>query len=106
MDGIQFNRALTQMGKLDESVQESSPSKKSSQKVADGMGKALGEAIEKLDENQKAADQGITQLMAGEAVDLHQVMLQMEESMINLNLALQVRNKVIEAYQEVQRLQV
>ncbi len=45
-------------------------------------------------------------LLAGEPVDLHQVMLQMEESFVNLNLALQVRNKIIEAYQEIQRMQI
>ncbi|MBX3053621.1 MAG: flagellar hook-basal body complex protein FliE [Caldilineaceae bacterium] len=97
---------LQQMQGMDGSVARRSPLEGSAKNVADGMGNALESAIRNLDNSQKAADTGINQLVAGEPVDLHQVMLQMEESMVKLNLALQVRNKVIEAYQEVQRMQL
>lgn len=97
---------LDRLQQMDQSVAKRSPLAESSGNVADGMGKALNAAIDNLDRSQKSADAGIAQLVAGEPVDLHQVMLQMEESMVKLNLALQVRNKVIEAYQEVQRMQI
>jgi flagellar hook-basal body complex protein FliE len=70
------------------------------------MGRLFTQALDNLDKGQKATDANINGLVAGEPVDLHHVMLQMEESMVKLNLALQVRNKVIEAYQEVQRMQI
>lgn len=75
-------------------------------KTAEGMSEMLNGAIDALDESQKAADQGVADLVAGEPVELHQVMLEVEQSIIKMNLALQVRNKVIEAYQEIQRMQV
>ena len=106
IDGIGLNQAAGGIGQLDAKLQKRAVPKESAGEVAAGIGALLDEAIEKLDQGQKAADATVAQLVAGEPVDLHHAMLQMEESMINLNLALQVRNKVIEAYQEVQRMQV
>lgn len=97
---------LERLQQVESSVAKRSPLAGSSSSVAEGMGQALDKAIQNLDSTQKSADAGIAQLVAGEPVDLHQVMLQMEESMVKLNLALQVRNKVIEAYQEIQRMQL
>ena len=48
----------------------------------------------------------MAQLAAGEPVELHDVMIAMEEADLSLRLALQVRNKLVEAYQEIQRMQV
>jgi len=91
---------------LERTIGKRSPLGGSAENVAEGIGKALETAVRNLDKSQKTADAGIAQLVAGEPVDLHQVMLQMEESMVKLNLALQVRNKVVEAYQEVHRMQL
>ena len=48
----------------------------------------------------------IAKLAAGEDVDLHQVMLSMQEADIAFQLALQTRNKLVDAYQEIMRMQV
>lgn len=106
ISGISSAQFLEQLRGIDGKIANKSPLAGSAQNVAEGMGKALENAVHNLDKSQKSADAGIEQLVAGEPVDLHQVMLQMEESMVKLNLALQVRNKVIEAYQEVQRMQL
>ncbi len=74
--------------------------------VAQDMSDLIAQAVQRLDASQKAADEGMIRLVAGEPVDLHQVMLQTEEALVNLNLALQVRNKIVEAYQEIQRMQL
>jgi len=106
IQNISSGLLLEQLKGIDKGVAARSPLDGSAENVANGMGNALESAIRNLDNSQKSADVGIAQLVAGEPVDLHQVMLQMEESMVKLNLALQVRNKVIEAYQEVQRMQL
>ena len=106
IDPIRLYQAANQIGDMDGKLQSRGVPKSSVGNVAGSMKQALTNAIEQLDQSQKTADTGINQLVAGEPVDLHQVMLQMEESMLKLNLALQVRNKVIEAYQEIQRMQV
>lgn len=53
-----------------------------------------------------AADQSVQQLASGDVENLHQVMLGLEQTRLAFDLMLQVRNKVLDAYQEVMRMQV
>jgi flagellar hook-basal body complex protein FliE len=106
IESISLNQAFDHIRKLDQGVQETTRDKGSVAQVSDSFGQFFGNAVQQLDSSQKVANQGIARLVAGEPVELHQVMLQMEEASINLNLALRVRNKLIEAYQEIQRMQV
>ncbi len=70
------------------------------------FGKSLAQAVDALDSvQQSAAEQG-TKLAAGEPVDIHEVMIAQEWAGMTLDLAVQVRNKLVEAYQEVMRMQV
>jgi flagellar hook-basal body complex protein FliE len=56
---------------------------------------------------QLLATQGDLQRLAvGDVSNLHEVMVRLEESRIALQLALQVRNRVLEAYQDVMRMQI
>lgn len=52
------------------------------------------------------ADLQVRKLAAGETDNLHQVMVAMEEAKMGFQLALQVRNRVLEAYQDVLRMQI
>jgi flagellar hook-basal body complex protein FliE len=52
------------------------------------------------------ADQAMQQLAAGETQSLHQVMIALEEARLGVQLVAQVRNRLLEAYQEVIRMQV
>ncbi len=106
MQNITSTLFMDQLRGLDQTISKRTSIGGSAESMAEGIGQVLENAVRDLDKSQKSADTGIAQLVAGEPVDLHQVMLQMEESMVKLNLALQVRNKVIEAYQEVQRMQI
>lgn len=53
-----------------------------------------------------SAEQGLRTLASGSAENVHDVMLQMEQARLALQLALQVRSRVVEAYQDVMRMQV
>ncbi len=66
----------------------------------------LQEAFEQMREIQIDADQQVRKLLAGERVDLHRVMLAGEKAGLASNLMMSVRNKVVDAYQEVMRMQV
>jgi flagellar hook-basal body complex protein FliE len=48
----------------------------------------------------------LQQLAAGAPVNLHQVMIGLEESRMSFQLLMQVRNRLLEGYQEVMRMQV
>jgi flagellar hook-basal body complex protein FliE len=66
----------------------------------------LKDAINKVNTEQIKADVMTEKLVKGENVDLHQVMIASQKASISLQLAVEVRNKVIEAYQEVMRMQM
>ncbi|TMG74310.1 MAG: flagellar hook-basal body complex protein FliE [Betaproteobacteria bacterium] len=53
-----------------------------------------------------AADDAVRRLAVGEPVNLHQVMVQLERAKLQFELVLQVRNKLLEAYQDLLRMQI
>ncbi len=66
----------------------------------------LDNAIDTVSDLQRNADQLTQKLATGELKDLHQVMIAVEEVNVALQLTMQIRNKIVEAYQEVMRMQV
>jgi flagellar hook-basal body complex protein FliE len=52
------------------------------------------------------ADNGLTQLATGETSNLHHVMLELQSAKLEFDLAVQIRNKVLEGYQEIMRMQI
>lgn len=66
----------------------------------------LTDALRQVNELQLQAEDLARALAAGQAQDLHQVMLAAEKANLSLQFTLQIRNKVIEAYQEIMRIQV
>lgn len=66
----------------------------------------FSEAIKNVETDLKQAQDLSNQLVTGEVQDLHQVMIQMEKANLGLQLTVQVRNKAVEAYQEIMRMQV
>lgn len=66
----------------------------------------LLDAIKQVNQYQLEAEQMTQKLAAGEITDLHQVMIAGQKASISLQLAIQVRNKVVEAYQEIMRMPV
>lgn len=73
---------------------------------ADDFGSVLMDAIKEV--NKAQADSRVMQqdLMAGRQVDIHDLMITMEKAGIAMELTMQVRNKLLEAYQEISRMQV
>ena len=57
-----------------------------------------------VNQMQKNADKSIQKMVAGEIKDVHQVMLAAGEAKVAFNLMLEIRNKTMEAYQELMRM--
>src|SRR5713226_8904220 len=66
----------------------------------------LDEQIRTANQNIIAADDAVRRLAVGEPVNLHQVMVQLERAKLQFELVLQVRNKLLEAYQDLLRMQI
>ena len=70
------------------------------------FGAWLASAVGDVNQQLARADQSLQQLAAGETQNLHQVMIALEEARIGVQLVVQVRNRLLEAYQEVLRMQM
>lgn len=62
--------------------------------------------IAKLDGDVRTADGALGDLASGKPVELHNVMLQLEQARIGVQTFIQVRNKVLESYQDLMRMQM
>ncbi len=68
--------------------------------------KAFGDAVSKVNDLQNQANTAIEQLATGESKGLHEVMIAMEKASISFQFLTQVRNKAMESYHEIMRMQV
>jgi len=66
----------------------------------------LQEKLAELNDLQLQADQLAQQFVTDKSPDVHRVTLALEEASLSLQLAVQVHNKVVEAYQEIARMQL
>jgi flagellar hook-basal body complex protein FliE len=70
------------------------------------FGPWLTQALGRVNTELVQADAGLQQLATGQVENLHQVMIALEEARLGLQLVVQVRNRLLEAYQEILRMQV
>jgi flagellar hook-basal body complex protein FliE len=66
----------------------------------------LSGAIEDVNRQIVAADVEVQKLAVGDATNLHQVMISLEKAKLSFEMVVQVRNKLLEAYQDVMRMQI
>ncbi|MCD1257824.1 flagellar hook-basal body complex protein FliE [Paenibacillus athensensis] len=74
--------------------------------VGKKFGAFLSDAINNLNQQQQTVDQLNESFVKGELSDVHQLTIASEKASIGLELTVQVRNKVIEAYQDIMRMQL
>jgi flagellar hook-basal body complex protein FliE len=83
-----------------------SPLKKqiSPSEATENFGQILSKTIDEVNRAQVHSDRMTEKLVRGENVDLHQVMIASQKASITLQTTMEVRNKVVEAYQEIMRM--
>jgi flagellar hook-basal body complex protein FliE len=72
----------------------------------DGFGAALNSMLGEVNDQQLKAQEATVALAADRNVDTSQALVTIEKANISFQFALQIRNKLLEAYQEVMRMQV
>ena len=77
-----------------------------SQKKGESFGSVLKKAVEEVNSLQLQADKSIEMLTAGEINDVHEVMIAVGKANIAMELMLEIRNKITDAYQEIMRMTV
>jgi len=67
---------------------------------------SFGKVLDALNQSQQSSDGLVQQLSTGGTTDLHTVMIGMEENDVNFRVALAIRDKLVDAYREVMRMQI
>lgn len=80
--------------------------KKETTPKVDGEGLSFNETLDSLSNSQTYSDNLIQQLAGGEDVDIHQVMIAAEQTDVNFRVALAIRDRLVDAYKEVMRMNV
>src|ERR1700730_18689097 len=70
-----------------------------------GCGAVLSTALEKVNELDTGADQQIGTLLKGGNADMSTVMIAVEKADVAFQMMMQVRNKIVSAYQDIEKLQ-
>jgi flagellar hook-basal body complex protein FliE len=73
---------------------------------AGGFGQALENGIEKLDVSVRDGDRLVDDVVAGKVEDFHEIALRLKQSELSFRFAMEVRNKLVDAYREVMRMSV
>ncbi len=71
----------------------------------DGFGKMLDGLVSSVDAKQTQANDLTKRVLLGETDQLHQSVIAMQEASVSFSLMVQVRNKLVESYQELMRMQ-
>ncbi|MEK7691821.1 MAG: flagellar hook-basal body complex protein FliE [Bdellovibrionota bacterium] len=66
----------------------------------------LGQSLSQVNEHQYQADLAMRELAAGRTKNIHETMLAVERADASIKLMMQVRNKILESYREIMRMQV
>ncbi|SRR6266567_2738799 len=70
----------------------------------DGFGQVLREAVTQIDQAQGQAQDKIGEVLKGNGGDVHSAMIAVEKADLSFQMMLQVRNKIVAAYQEISRM--
>ncbi|WP_116138492.1 flagellar hook-basal body complex protein FliE [Trinickia diaoshuihuensis] len=70
------------------------------------FGQFVGEGMAQVNQALLASQSDLQSLALGNAQNLHQVMMRLEETRLSFQLMMQVRSRVLEAYQDVMKMQV
>lgn len=108
MDGLTISTAkdLLETGKTFSEISKQRVAPQPAQGDAKSFGETLTDAIGKVNELQTQADMKMQKVATGESNNISEVMIAAERADIALKLMMSVRNKMIDAYQEIMKMQV
>ncbi|NGQ94004.1 flagellar hook-basal body complex protein FliE [Brevibacillus sp. SYP-B805] len=87
-------------------AQQPQPATAAPSEVGKSFASYLADALNEVNQAQLDSEKMTKLFAAGQVEDIHQVMIASQKSTILLQTALQVRNKVIESYQEIMRMSI
>jgi flagellar hook-basal body complex protein FliE len=78
----------------------------SPQPASSSFSSMLSQMVNDVNSKQSVSAQAVSALQSGQSVPLHQAVIAMEEANVSFQLMVEVRNRLLDAYQEIMRMQV
>jgi flagellar hook-basal body complex protein FliE len=75
-------------------------------KADTSFGNVLNDIVDEINKQQIEADEAVARVELDDSASIHDAIIAMEKANISFRTMLQVRNKIVEAYQEIMRMQV
>jgi flagellar hook-basal body complex protein FliE len=106
--GIEFNRLMLEMRSMQtEAMARPKPTASVQEVGAPSFSDMLGQAVNKVNDTQKASSQLATAFEIGKSgIDLTDVMIASQKSSVSFQAVTQVRNKLVQAYQDIMQMPV
>ena len=112
--GIQMNIGLENMGispleRIDSSIQQEISQrghKSAVEKTANDIGKAFSNGLNAVNNAENAAHEAAETFAAGGDISVHEVMLASQKANLSMQMALQLRNRLVNAYTEINNVRV
>ncbi len=98
-----YNSALGNFAKVEQQARTGFSS--SVKEPASDFSKVLSSSLEKVNDLQSERSAMITSFASGENQNVHELMISMQKAGLAMNMTAAVRNKVMEAYKELSRMQ-
>jgi flagellar hook-basal body complex protein FliE len=98
-----YNEALRNFAKAENKAKSMTVPKESGR--VDNFAEVLGASLEKVNKAQIERSDLIASFASGEHQNVHELMISMQKASLAMNMTAAVRNKVMEAYKELSRLQ-
>jgi len=100
-----LDKAIAGVGDAMSGMKLGSDSQKNSPLAATPFAGVIGSMVEQTQELSKKASDAVTGLLSGQGVEIHDVMIAQQKASASFELALQVRNKAVAAYQQMMGMQ-
>ncbi|KFX70192.1 flagellar hook-basal body protein FliE [Pseudomonas taeanensis MS-3] len=106
--GVQFNRLMLEMRSMQaEAMARQKPDVSTPEPGAPNFSDMLGQAVNKVNETQQTSNQLATAFEMGQSgVDLSDVMIASQKASVSFQAMTQVRNKLVQAYQDIMQMPV
>ena len=88
------------------SVPAAAPVSGAAEPAGNGFGEAISNMLQDVSQAEFAADALATDVALGGETSVHELMVAMTKASLSVDLLVQVRNRALEAYQEIMRMQI
>jgi flagellar hook-basal body complex protein FliE len=104
LDGA--GRIASRLPGIEMPTEVGAPAETTAAQPAGDFATMLGRMVSDVNAKQSLAAEAVSGLQSGHAVPLHQAVIAMEEASVSFQLMVEVRNKLLESYQELMRMQI